>query len=410
MLSKDEKSEEERVRLRALEPLEEDPFPDAHGVLYSDLIRHFSSKDIYGNQALIDPFEEKRMHVAGYKLTVGDEYYRDGAIYYLGSYGDAPQEARRDYLEIPPFEVVIIKTRETLCLPRFLIGRWNIVVKQAYRGLLWVGGPQVDPGYVGHLFCPIYNLSDQSVRLDEREEIALIDFVKTTPYPYRGWPESEGGNAPKWVRQGLTDRPTIEKYVENGLRSALYTKAALRLDTLDKETKELAGRFGTITMFMLGALAVIPALLATMLPFHDVSGFTASLWGPFAIGLSTFAFAHSIANRVVIAERIRSFWIQTILPAGLAVAFFLVTLSATYPPTAAYIEGFARDANQFGQRVSEAEDRASSLLKEVNEIGRRQAVQEALLPELNNRIQELRSELLEIRRQLSRSTGGEEAD
>ena len=48
-------------------------------------------------------------------------------------------------------------------MPRFLIGRWNIRVTVAYKGLLWVGGPQVDPGWVGHLFCPIYNLSDQEV-------------------------------------------------------------------------------------------------------------------------------------------------------------------------------------------------------------------------------------------------------
>jgi len=60
-------------------------------------------------------------------------------------------------------------------------------------GLLWVGGPQVDPNYEGPLSCPIYNLSDKEIRLQKGDRLATIDFIKTTPivteetkqYPYK---------------------------------------------------------------------------------------------------------------------------------------------------------------------------------------------------------------------------------
>jgi deoxycytidine triphosphate deaminase len=93
------------------------------------------------------------MHPAGYKLTVGNEFYLEGKFYRLPSFSDALSDEQRPCVEIPPFQVAVLKTAETICMPRFLIGRWNIVVKMAYRGLLWVGGAQVDPGYIGHFFA-----------------------------------------------------------------------------------------------------------------------------------------------------------------------------------------------------------------------------------------------------------------
>jgi len=137
------------------------------GVLLSDRIQHYCDK-----YQLIDPFERENLKPAGYDLTVGRNYSRSGQ-----------QLALDDGMElvIGPYQVAIIQTHETLNMPEFLIGRWNIRVKLAYKGLLWVGGAQVDPGFRGHLCCPIYNLSTEPVRLKFRDTIAMIDFVTTTP-------------------------------------------------------------------------------------------------------------------------------------------------------------------------------------------------------------------------------------
>lgn len=231
------------------------------------------------------------MHPAGYKLSVGDEYYLRGRVRYLRGNEHVPYRRQDKWLEIPPFEVAIVKTGEILCLPRFLIGRWNIVVKHAYRGLLWVGGPQVDPGYVGHLFCPIYNLSDKEARLSHGDDLALMDFVKTTPYHYRHWTSND-----RWIRQEYPPtRIIIEDYAEYGLNSALFTRAAVRIEKMEHNVEGLEHRFTVSIQFMFVALAVIPALLAAMVP---LAGITLSYWGPVAIGFASFAAVAAVYNTV----------------------------------------------------------------------------------------------------------------
>lgn len=148
------------------ECLKTDPHPNEHGVLLSNRIKDYAYK------GMICPFDKDKLKAAGYRLSIGDEYYLGGDRFRLRCDGDT--------MEIAPYEVAVIKTKEYINMPWFLIGRWNIRVSHAYDGLLWVGAAQVDPGYEGHLSCPIYNLSNKTVRLKRGDNIALIDFVKTT--------------------------------------------------------------------------------------------------------------------------------------------------------------------------------------------------------------------------------------
>jgi deoxycytidine triphosphate deaminase len=164
--------DEEIDRLRELrdrQPATQQEFT-FQGVLLSDAI-----EDCVSSFGLITPFKRENLKSASYKLRIGDEYSIDGKIIPL------VDEPGRNRIIIPPFAVAIIKTLEIVNMPRFLIGRWNIQVSKAYEGLVWVGGPQVDPGYVGYLFCPIYNLRDKAVELTMGKSIAVIDFVTTTP-------------------------------------------------------------------------------------------------------------------------------------------------------------------------------------------------------------------------------------
>jgi deoxycytidine triphosphate deaminase len=159
---------EEIERLSKLPNFPAERPKDEIGVLLSDRIKQY-----HRDYQLISPFDDNLLRPAGYDLTVGHNYSKLGKI--------EPLNEGKD-LEIAPYQVAVIETYETLNLPEFLIGRWNIRVKLAYKGLLWVGGAQVDPGFRGHLCCPVYNLSTEPVRLHFREELASIDFVTTTPY------------------------------------------------------------------------------------------------------------------------------------------------------------------------------------------------------------------------------------
>jgi hypothetical protein len=116
-------------------------------------------------------------------------------------------------------------------MPKFLIARWNIRVQLAYKGLLWVGGPQVDAGYVGHLFCPVYNLSDKPVSLNYGDVIAVIDFVRTSAF-------HEGESLP--YSDVPPERILFEDYAPQELNSALYeiaTKRLRRVEELTETTK-----------------------------------------------------------------------------------------------------------------------------------------------------------------------------
>src|SRR5712692_7457282 len=198
--------ERETERLEALSarrPKDDKHFPFT-GVLLSDAIKKCC--DSFG---LITPLKEDNLKPANYKLRVGDEYAIRGAIHSLSD------EAGKSEIRIEPFEVAIIKTLETINMPRFLIGRWNIQVSKAYKGLLWVGGPQVDAGYVGNLFCPIYNLSDKAVTLRYGDPIAVIDFEKTSQVSKDSKPYADGK---------LPERILFQDYEPETLQSALSTQ------------------------------------------------------------------------------------------------------------------------------------------------------------------------------------------
>jgi len=174
-------------------PPKEDPREEVRrdwqgAVLLSDEIKYYCTQM---DPPLIHPFEENALEPASYHLHLGEKCRVDGKDQNLSI--DNPR------LTIPPHGLAIVTTRETVSIPGFLIARWNLKVKKVYQGLVWVGSPQVDPGYVGNLFCPLYNLSTEAVHLELGETLFTIDFVRTTRYD-----ESKGCKL--W--EPSPDRPT----------------------------------------------------------------------------------------------------------------------------------------------------------------------------------------------------------
>ncbi len=271
------RQQEECDRLAEIKPLEKDSHPEKTGVLLSDEI------EFYVRQGqLIDPFNKKNLKPASYKLTVGDEVVVGGKPYHLSDCWP------NNSLSIPAFEVAVIQTAETLNLPRFLIGRWNIRVALAYKGLVWVGGPQVDPGYVGHLFCPIYNLSNKKVSIEKGEAIAVLDFVKTTYFDI-----SKGDE--EWERyRRPPKRLVIEDFGIDDFRSGPG-------ETKDK-LDEVYQKINLFTSLVVGLLAILMAAIGlpymagikTSLPdIRTLDAFTpvfSLVFSLFALILSVFTF------------------------------------------------------------------------------------------------------------------------
>lgn len=262
------KKADELAEILRVPPLEVDPLPGVAGILLSDEITMFAEQ-----HHLIAPFNKSNLKPAGYELTVGDEYFMSGQYMSLDS-----------HVTIQPFEVAVIKTGERVRLPRFMIARWNIRVIHAYAGLLWVGGPQVDPGYAGYLFCPIYNLSDKPVTLYRGDELALMDFSRTTPFdPAKGEELVRYKFPPK--------RVLLEEFNIIDFQSALFTRAGRKIEEFEESLKTLEGRFIQFTQISFAVFAMALTLLA----IYSKAGSNAldeyaGYLGPLTLGLSIAAF------------------------------------------------------------------------------------------------------------------------
>ncbi len=245
MKTLDERRKELVEKLTEFRNSAPDDQPTKSGVLLSNDIEHY----VATHNLIAENFDRSKLKPAAYELTVGDEFYLDGE----------KGEFRDDALHIPSFKVAIIKTREIANIPNFLIARWNLRVAWAYKGLLWVGAAQVDPGYTGHLFCPIYNLSNEEVKIQRGEDLAVIDFVKTTPFS----DEISKTYAPPHERP----RHLLEDYKPE-LKSALFAKATEKISDIEGQIEDIRNKtnnFGDdIKSFQNSFLTFVTITFATL--------------------------------------------------------------------------------------------------------------------------------------------------
>lgn len=216
---------------------------------------------------LIDPIEKKYLHeAASYELRLGSRYRR----------GDSQSAAwltdsKRD-LTIPPHGIAIVSTYEWLNIPGCLIARWNLRVSMVYRGLVWVGSLQVDPGYQGFLFCPIYNLSNEHQTLHYKDPLFIIDFVLTTPEKnkYALWHFKNG-------RYSTFDFERLDVKIDSAPASS-FKDIDNRMTNLETKTGQdivkLEGKIDRFQDTILVVIGIIVAALAIMAAF----GITNTKW------------------------------------------------------------------------------------------------------------------------------------
>ena len=245
------------------DPLENDPLddpqyrPDAYpgAILLSDQIEYYIRElelPLLRNpdgSALSDDELELCLDAASYKLRLGDEANVGGEWTPISS--DKP-------LILPPHQVAVDKTHEVVNIPRFLIARWNLRVKWVYEGLLWTGGPQVDPGWKGNLYCPIYNLADRQIAIPHKERFFTMDFARTTPFHRTS---SSYGYSSK-LHVGSRTK-SLQAHDPNRLRSAPFDSLK-QLENLDTKTSGLDSRITNFSSLMFLVLAVVIAAIGAL--------------------------------------------------------------------------------------------------------------------------------------------------
>jgi len=158
-----------------------DPDPDLQGILtaehiveYHESIRGLAPDSPGGrSRGMIRPFESVLLKSASYELTLGTRCLVQGERRLLSD--------REPSLIIPKNSVVFVSMQQVLCLPHYLVARFNLTIDLIYRGLLLGTGPQVDPGYQGGLSCPLHNISSEEIEICLGQPFAKMDFVKTVP-------------------------------------------------------------------------------------------------------------------------------------------------------------------------------------------------------------------------------------
>lgn len=152
--------------------------PDSHissGILLSDRIKFYVDA-----VQLVEPFYENNLCPASYDLTLGSEC---SSAEHTEETGQSKRTLKPgENLIIPPNSIVFVSSAETLNLPFYLTARFNLKLRLLHEGLLVGTGPQIDPGYLGRLSCPLHNISSGKISLTCGESFAVIEFQKTTPF------------------------------------------------------------------------------------------------------------------------------------------------------------------------------------------------------------------------------------
>ena len=232
-------------------------------VLLKNEIKYYSSLD----PPLIKPLDKKSLKPASYLLHLGKECQ-------IGD-EDLILSEKNPKLIIPPHGLAFVSTLEEINIPGFLIGRWNLRVTEVYEGLLWVGGAQVDPGYNGRLYCPLYNLSTKPAELRYKDALFAIDFVRTTRFV-----EGESG---LWERKR---EDVLGAHNIHRLQSAT-SEDLKKVDEIADKVDEIAARTETAQRTVLGVLAIVVtavtviAMVGALGRFEDVNNVA---WA--AIGIS----------------------------------------------------------------------------------------------------------------------------
>ena len=266
-----------------LKVLEEDPWPNEWpgAVLPAEAIEAYSdSERIPEPYPLIDPFDQELLRAARYELRLGDEVHLGGSPHRL--------DEGNPFLVLKPHQVAVVKTHEFLRIPRFLIARWNLRVTMVYEGLLWVGGPQVDPGWAGHSYCPIYNLAERDIHLEYKQPIFTMDFVRV--YPTK-------------VKRFQARRRTIDQHDIHRLKSAPFEELSRLLN--------LEPRFYAALGIMFVILALIIAIVGVIVasPVFDSVGKLKNIWLPWMIALSVVTGVSLVLNLFIIWRfRPRPIW------------------------------------------------------------------------------------------------------
>ncbi|MDR0472410.1 MAG: hypothetical protein LBH43_01895 [Treponema sp.] len=147
-----------------------DPFPDVSDALLNstDITKYVLTT------GMIDPFCAKNLSGATYTCEFSGEY-----IFWDANKIKHKQTLSKDAeLPIKPNSIIFLGIKPMFNIPEYMVLRFNLRVKNAYKGLLLGTGPIIDPGYTGKLFIPLHNLTSNEYCIKNDATLIDIEFTK----------------------------------------------------------------------------------------------------------------------------------------------------------------------------------------------------------------------------------------
>jgi deoxycytidine triphosphate deaminase len=152
----------------------EDPFPEIPPALLNgaDLIEYIARTGMVHPFRVDpeDPTEMLKPASCGMRLA--------GRVVYWEDRGDAdPVKVTRELgpeeeLELKRNSIVYVTLEPVLRMPDYIAARFNLTIRDIYRGLLVGTGPLVDPTFVGRISIPLHNLTYNNYTIKQGEPIA----------------------------------------------------------------------------------------------------------------------------------------------------------------------------------------------------------------------------------------------
>jgi deoxycytidine triphosphate deaminase len=187
----------------------EDPFPEIPPALLNtaDLLDYVSTTGMIHpfHVEPSDPTEMLKPASCGIRLA-GDVVYWDTDVK-----GNPKKKTRTlesgEELYLKRNSIVYVTLEPMLRLPDYIAARFNLTIRDIYRGILVGTGPLVDPGFTGRLSLPLHNLTFNDYPLKGGEPLVWMEFTKISPHPswenlgQRGSRESSYVNFPPRKRR-----------------------------------------------------------------------------------------------------------------------------------------------------------------------------------------------------------------
>jgi deoxycytidine triphosphate deaminase len=274
-------SDEEAAR-RFAATRSKDPFPEILPALLNggDLLDYvIETGMIYPFVVnLADPSETLKPASCGIPLLGQVRYWEERPD---GEPRKVPRDlSRGEHLRLGRNSITYVTLAPMFRMPDYMAARFNLTIRDVYRGILLGTGPLVDPGFEGKLSIPLHNLTYNDYTVVGGEVLVWMEFTKLSPHP--DWDRSvvRGANR-RGAFVGFPDRKRQRKTVDDYLQWAsggepIRSSIPALVGEAQSSARKAAAEAARIRNFSIGAtlasvLAIAALVFGVYQAFNDIS-------------------------------------------------------------------------------------------------------------------------------------------